>query len=508
MNTFPWLSTIVLLPLGAGLLIPLLPNRGNHLIRWYALGICLLDFILMIYVFVSHYQLNSDFLQLQDDFIWLETINFHWNLGLDGLSIALFLLTGFITTLATLSAWPLTRNPKLFYFMMLAMYTGQLGLFAAQDLLLFFIMWELELIPIYILLSLWGGKRRLYAATKFILYTAGGSIFLLVAAMSASLYGNLTTFSFYELSQRNYPVQFEILLYLGFLIAYAVKLPALPVHTWLPDTHGEAHYSTCMLLAGILLKMGGYGFVRINIELLPHAHTYFAPWLIIIGAIQIGYAALVSFGQTNLKRRIAYSSISHMGFILVGLGSLSELALSGAMLQMVSHGLIGAGLFFIAGTSYDRTKSLNLTELGGWGDKLPKFFSMMSIFALASLALPGMSGFVAELMVFFGVITAANYSPFFKVVITVLESLGIVLTPIYLLSMVRQMFYGTRINSQLNLKQKNDASPREVFVFISLFLPILGIGFYPNLLIPLWNIKINAITYKLPMNSYESKFLV
>lgn len=493
MNTFPWLTTIVLLPVSAGLLIPCFPQRGNHLVRWYALGICLLDFILMTYVFASYYHLDDIYVQLQDDLSWIEVIDFHWRLGLDGLSVALFLLTGFITSLATLAAWPVTRNPRLFYFLMLAMYSGQLGLFASQDLLLFFIMWELELIPVYLLLCLWGGKRRLYAATKFILYTAGGSIFLLAAAMTASLYNTPTAIlDLAKLSHTTYPLSLEVLIYIGFLIAYAVKLPALPLHTWLPDTHGEAHYSTCMLLAGILLKMGGYGFVRINMELLPNAHNVCAPFLIILGAIQIVYAALVSFAQTNLKRRIAYSSISHMGFVLVGVGSLSNLALSGAMLQMISHGLIGAGLFFLAGTSYDRTRTLMLAEMGGWAPLMPKMFSMVTICAMASLALPGMSGFVAELMVFFGVITTNNYSPLFRTGITILESLGIILTPIYLLSMVRQMFYGAK--ASLETKMIYDASPREVFVLISLILPVLGIGFYPNLVIPLWASKVEAIS--------------
>lgn len=497
MNSFPWLTTIVIFPVFAGLLIPFLPQRGNHLVRWYALGVCLLDFILMTYTFYSSYDLHTAGIQLKDDFSWISTIDFHWRVGLDGLSVGLFLLTGFVTSVATLAAWPLTRNPRLFYFLMLAMYSGQLGLFAAQDLLLFFVMWELELIPVYLLLCLWGGKRRLYAATKFILYTAGGSIFLLAAAMTASLWGTTNpVLDLALLAQRHYPIGIEILIYVGFLIAYAVKLPALPLHTWLPDTHGEAHYSTCMLLAGILLKMGGYGFIRINMEMLSHAHSVFAPWLVILGAIQIIYAALVSFGQTNLKRRIAYSSVSHMGFVLVGTGALSELALSGAMLQMISHGLIGAALFFLAGTSYDRTRTLILSEMGGWAAVLPKMFAMLTICGLASLALPGMSGFVAELMVFFGVITSTSYSPSFRILITLLESLGIILTPIYLLSMLRQMFYGVK---PIQVKVE-DASPREVFVLLSLLLPIFGIGLYPNCVIVLWSDKAHVLTQAIPVS--------
>jgi len=496
MNHFPWLTIIILLPVCAGLLIPLIQGYGNNGIRWYALGVCLLDFILMIYVFTRYYHLLESDLQLTEDYSWISLIDFHWRVGVDGLSIPLILLTGFITTLATLAAWPVTHNPRLFYFLMLAMYSGQLGLFASQDILLFFFMWELELIPVYLLLSLWGGKRRLYASTKFILYTAAGSIFLLASALTLSLWGGQgPILDLTLLANRSYPLGLEIIVYLGFLIAYAVKLPALPLHTWLPDTHGEAHYSTCMLLAGILLKMGGYGFIRINIGLLPHAHTIFAPWLIILGAVQIVYAALSSLAQNNLKRRIAYSSISHMGFVLIGAGSLSNFGLSGAMMQMVSHGLIGAALFFLAGVTYDRTKTLMLHEMGGWGLSMPKMFTMLTACSMASLALPGMSGFVAELMVFIGMLTSSSYSFFFRFVIILIQAIGIILTPIYLLSMLRQMFYGYRhLNFYTTLF---DASPREIFVLSSLFVPMVGIGLYPTFVIALWDIKCKFIVSSL-----------
>lgn len=495
MIDFPWLTTIIIFPVCAGLLIPFLPNRGNNIIRWYALAICLLDLIIMTYVFTQKYNLFESAIQLYEDYTWIGIIDFHWRVGIDGLSIPLILLTGFITTLATLAAWPVTHNPRLFYFLMLAMYSGQLGLFASQDLLLFFFMWELELIPVYLLLSMWGGKRRLYAATKFILYTAGGSIFLLGGALTLSFWGNANpVLSFQLLSHKSYPIAIEILAYLGFLIAYAVKLPALPLHTWLPDTHGEAHYSTCMLLAGILLKMGGYGFIRINMELLPHAHVLFAPWLVVLGAVQIVYAAFSAFGQRNLKRRIAYSSVSHMGFVLIGTGSISNFALSGAILQMVSHGLIGAALFFLAGTTYDRTKTIILDQMGGWAVTMPKMFAMFTACSMASLALPGMSGFVAEIMVFLGMLTSSAYSFIFRIFITFIEAIGIILTPIYLLSMVRQMFYGYKSVNTSNKNNILDAGPREIFVLSSLFFPMLGIGLYPKLILPLWELKSELIT--------------
>ncbi|KAE9610900.1 putative oxidoreductase [Lupinus albus] len=300
-NYFPWLTIVVVLPIAGGSLIFLFPHRGNKVIRWYTICICLVDLLLTTYAFCYHFKLDDPLIQLTENYKWIQFFDFYWRFGIDGLSIGPILLTGFITTLATLAAHPVTRESRLFHFLMLAMYSGQIGPFSSRDILLFFIMWELELIPVYLLLSMWGGgKKRLYSATKFLLYTAGGSI----------LYSsNEPTLNFEMLTNRSYPVGLEIIFYIGFLIAFAVKSPIIPFHTWLPDTHGEAHYSTCMLLAGILLKMGAYGLVRINMELLPRAHSIFSPWLMIIGSIQIIYAASTSLGQRNLKKRIAYSSV-------------------------------------------------------------------------------------------------------------------------------------------------------------------------------------------------------
>nr|YP_009732825.1 NADH-plastoquinone oxidoreductase subunit 4 [Buxbaumia aphylla]QHU77167.1 NADH-plastoquinone oxidoreductase subunit 4 [Buxbaumia aphylla] len=496
MNNFPWLTIIVFLPIFAGFLIPLIPSKGNHIIRWYALGICLLEFLLITYVFCYHFKSDNQLIQLKEDYNWINIFDFHWRLGIDGFSIGLILLTGFITTLATLAAWPVTRNPRLFYFLMLAMYSGQIGLFVSQDILLFFFMWELELIPVYLLLCIWGGKRRLYAATKFILYTAGGSIFILMGALTMGFYGSSElTLDLQNLSNKSYPLELEIILYLGFFIAYAVKLPIFPLHTWLPDTHGEAHYSTCMLLAGILLKMGGYGIIRINMELLPHAHSIFAPWIVGIGVIQIVYAALTSFSQRNLKRRIAYSSVSHMGFVLVGIGSMTDIGLNGAILQMISHGLIGAALFFLAGISYDRIGTLFINRMGGIATYMPKIFTMFSSFSMASLALPGMSGFVAEFLIFSGIVISQKYSSNFKVIITIIEAIGIILTPIYLLSMLRQIFYGHKFSKDITFDNM-DAGPREISILICLLFPIIGIGIYPNSVLFLWNNKVNFLLSK------------
>nr|YP_010846753.1 NADH-plastoquinone oxidoreductase subunit 4 [Strophanthus wallichii]WEV90968.1 NADH-plastoquinone oxidoreductase subunit 4 [Strophanthus wallichii] len=493
MNFFPWLTIIVVLPISAGSLIFFLPHRGNRVVRWYTICICILELLLTVYTFCYHFQPDDPLIQLFEDYKWIRFFDFHWRLGIDGLSIGPILLTGFITTLATLSAWPVTRDSRLFHFLMLAMYSGQIGSFSSRDLLLFFIMWELELIPVYLLLSMWGGKKRLYSATKFILYTAGGSIFLLMGVLGIGLYGsNEPTLNFETSANQPYPVVLEIIFYIGFFIAFAVKSPIIPLHTWLPDTHGEAHYSTCMLLAGILLKMGAYGLARINIELLSRAHYLFSPWLVIVGTIQIIYAASTSLGQRNLKKRIAYSSVSHMGFLIIGIGSITDIGLNGALLQIISHGFIGAALFFLAGTTYDRTRLLYLDEMGGIAITMPKIFTMFSSFSMASLALPGMSGFVAELIVFFGIITSHKYFLMPKILITFVMAIGMILTPIYSLSMSRQMFYGYKLFNVPN-SYFFDSGPRELFLSISLFLPVLGIGMYPDFVLSLSVDKVEVI---------------
>jgi NAD(P)H-quinone oxidoreductase subunit 4 len=494
---FPWLTTTILLPIVAALFIPFIPDKDGKTIRWYALVVGLIDFAILVYAFYSQYDFASSELQLVESYTWIPQLDLKWSVGADGLSMPLILLTGFITTLATLAAWPVTLKPRLFYFLLLSMYGGQIAVFAVQDLLLFFLTWELELIPVYLLLAIWGGKKRHYAATKFILYTAGGSLFILIAALAMAFYGDTVTFDMRALMQKDFPVTFQLWMYGAFLIAYAVKLPIIPLHTWLPDAHGEATAPVHMLLAGILLKMGGYAMIRMNVEMLPAAHGVVAPVLVIFGVVNIIYAALTSFAQRNLKRKIAYSSISHMGFVLLGMASFTDLGLSGAVLQMVSHGLIGASLFFLVGATYDRTHTLMLDEMGGVGQKMPRIFSMFTACSLASLALPGMSGFVAELMVFVGFATSDAYSFPFKVTVVLLAAVGVILTPIYLLSMLREIFYGPENKELTSHEELVDAEPREVFIIATLLIPIIGIGLYPKLLTQIYDAKTVQLTARL-----------
>lgn len=498
-DNFPWLTTIILFPILSTIALPFIPDpdgKGRP-IRWYALTIGLIDFIVIVYTFYTQYDISNAGMQLVERYSWIPQLGLDWSVGADGLSMPLILLTGFVTTLATLAAWPVTFKPRLFYFLLLAMYGGQIAVFAVQDLLVFFLAWELELIPVYLLLAIWGGYKRQYAATKFILYTAGSSLFILVAALAMAFYGDTTTFDMRSLMLKDYALSFQVLVYSGFLIAYAVKLPIVPLHTWLPDAHGEATAPVHMLLAGILLKMGGYALIRMNAEMLPGAHAIFAPALVILGVVNIIYAALTSYAQRNLKRKIAYSSISHMGFVLIGIASFTDLGLSGAVLQMVSHGLIGASLFFLVGATYDRTHTLILEEMGGVGQKMPKIFALFTTCSLASLALPGMSGFVAELMVFVGFSTSDAYSLPFRVLVVLLAAVGVILTPIYLLSMLREIFYGAENKQLISKEALIDAEPREVFIIACLLVPIIGIGFYPKILTQIYDVKTSQLTNRL-----------
>ncbi len=492
----PWLTAIILLPLVAAFAIPLIPDKEGKTVRWYALGVGLLNFALTIYAISNQYDFNKSGFQLEETYPWVPQLGLNWSVGIDGLSMPLIVLSGLITTLALLASWKVQKKPRLFYFLMLVLYSAQIGVFAAQDLLLFFFMWELELVPVYILISIWGGNKRLYAATKFILYTALASIFILVAALAMAFYGDTVTFDIAQLGMKEFPLSLQILAYAGFLIAFGVKLPIFPLHTWLPDAHSQASSPVSMILAGVLLKMGGYGLIRFNIEMLPDAHIKFAPLLLILGVVNVVYGGFTAFGQTNLKRRLASSSISHMGFVLIGIASFTELGMNGAVLQMVSHGLIAAALFFLCGSTYERTHTLMMDEMGGLAEKMPKTFALFTAASMASLALPGMSGFVAELTVFLGVANSDVYSSTFKTVVIFLTAVGLILTPIYLLSMLRVVFYGDK-NQGLTLPKFNlDAKPREVFITACLLLPIIGIGLYPKLATTTYDIKTVEVASK------------
>lgn len=515
---FPWLTAIILLPLLAAMAIPFLPDKEGKIVRWYALGVGIVDFILMVYAFWNNYDPSNAQLQLVENYSWIPQLGISWSVSVDGISAPLVLLAGFVTTLAMLSAWQVDRKPRLFYFLMLVLYSAQIGVFVAQDILLFFIMWELELVPVYLLVSIWGGSKRRYAATKFLLYTAAASVFILVAGLGMAFYGDNLTFDIAALAVKDYPLALELPLYAGLLIAFGVKLAIFPLHTWLPDAHGEASAPVSMILAGVLLKMGGYGLIRFNMGLLTDAHIYFAPVLATLGVINIIYGGFTSFGQTNMKRRLAYSSVSHMGFVLLGIASFTDIGTSGAMLQMLSHGLIASVLFFLTGVTYDRTHTLFMDRMDGIALVMPKAFALFTAGSMASLALPGMSGFASEIAVFLGITSNNVYNPTFSTVLVFLAAVGIIMTPIYLLSMLRLVFFHSNealacdIDVAKLTKPTNDAAvcfgnncalpeeapfddanPREIFIAACFLVLILSIGIYPKLTTQMYDATTVAI---------------
>ena len=515
---FPWLTAITLFPLIASLAIPFLPSKEGNRIRAYALSVGIADFILMCYVFWNNYDASNPDFQLVEKYSWLPQLGVEWAISVDGISLPLVLLAGFVTTLAILASWQVNTKPRLFYFLMLLLYTAQIGVFVAQDIFLLFIMWELELVPVYLLVSIWGGSKRRYAATKFLLYTAAASIFILIAGLGMALYGDNITFDMAALASKDFPLSLQLPLYAGLLIAFGVKLAIFPLHTWLPDAHGEASAPVSMILAGVLLKMGGYGLIRLNLELLPDAHVYFAPILVALGVINIIYGAFSSFGQYNMKRRLAYSSVSHMGFVLLGIASFTDLGISGAMLQMISHGLIASVLFFLTGVTYDRTHTLFMDKMDNIGQAMPKVFALFTAGAMASLALPGMSGFASELAVFVGFTNSDIYNPVFRTVTVFLAAVGLILTPIYLLSMLREVFFHSDIIPQCDIgsagtrnkddegavcfgnscvlpadAEFNDANPREIFIALCFLVMIVGVGLYPKLATQIYDVKTVAL---------------
>ena len=490
---FPWLSSIVLLPALGALIMPLLPEeeeRKSNLPRNIALGFLLTDFLLMMAVLSRFFDTHIDSLQLVERLNWLPSIGLEWSLGVDGLSAPLVILSGLITFLSAAASWKVKSKTRLYFSLLLLQASAQALVFLSQDFLLFFLAWELELVPVYLLIAIWGGKRRLYAATKFILYTALASLLILISGLALALSANEFTLNLSELASQPHSGSFGLLCYLGFLIGFGVKLPIFPLHTWLPDAHGEANAPVSMLLAGVLLKMGGYALLRFNVQILPEAHLKLAPALIIIGIVNIIYGALNAFAQDNVKRRIACSSVSHMGFVLVGIGAVNALGISGAMLQMISHGLIAAAMFFVTGSFYERTNTLSIPNMGGLAKALPITFAFFLTSSLASLALPGMSGFISEITIFLGITSQSEFTSIFRAITILLAAIGLVLTPIYLLSMCRRVFFGPRIPA---LAKIEEMSPRELSIGLSLLVPTLFIGFWPKVAIDFYEASTNSL---------------
>jgi NADH-quinone oxidoreductase subunit M len=484
------LTLVTFFPLLGVLLLLFLPSENKNLLRWTALVTSLVTFGISLWVLSMFTASNPD-LQLVAKYDWITVAgwNIQYHMGVDGLSILLVLLTAFLTPISILSTWTAVEDRvKDFMIFFLLLEIGMTGVFLAQDLFLFYIFWEFTLVPMYFLIGIWGGPRRIYAAIKFFLYTMAGSILMLLAILYVALQvGN--TFSVPELVMKlpelyasgAISIQTQIWLFLAFAIAFAVKVPMWPLHSWLPDAHVEAPTAGSVILAGVLLKMGTYGFLRFTIPLFPDAAVKMAPYMALLATIGILYGAAVSYAQADIKKLVAYSSISHLGFVMLGMFALNAQGVSGAILQMINHGLSTGALFLLVGMVYEQTHTREFKVYGGLWKITPIFGSIMLIVSLSSMGLPGLNGFVGEFTILLGAFgSAAINNPWYAG----LSAAGVIMAAIYILYMFQKMFLGPEGSIVEEVKKHGhalrDLNWREIVTIVPILIFIFWIGLYPK----------------------------
>jgi NADH-quinone oxidoreductase subunit M len=470
------LTLVVFFPVVGALAILFVREEQKSAIRWLALVSSLMTLGLAVLVLIRFDASNPD-LQMVVRVPWIEVGGFRisYQLGVDGLSILLLLLTALLTPISILSTWSaVEEGVKNFMIFFLLLETGMLGVFLSLDLFLFYIFWEFSLVPMYFLIGLYGGPRRIYAAIKFFLYTMTGSILMLLAILWLGTTGH--TFSLPDLiANTNIPLNIQLWLFLAFAAAFAIKVPMWPLHSWLPDAHVEAPTAGSVILAGVLLKMGSYGFLRFNLSLFPEAAVRLAPWIAAVAVIGIIYGAIVSFAQTDVKKLVAFSSVSHMGFVMLGLFALNVQGLQGGLLQMINHGLSTGALFLIVGMIYERRHTREMSEFGGLWKIMPVYAVLALIVTLSSMALPGLNGFVGEFTILLGSFSSEVLGTY---LFAAIAALGVILAAVYMLTMYQKMFLGP-VSHEEN-KGLRDIRMREVITLLPLVVFIFWIGLYPK----------------------------
>ncbi len=490
------LALIILILILGGILSLATIRRSEMLCRWIALLAVSIDLVLVVFYWVSNYndisllEAGSWLLDFRKEWIPRWGISFH--LALDGLSLILVVLTLFLGLISILVSWrQIKERVRFFHFNILWILAGLLGVFLAMDLFLFYFFWEMMLIPMFFIINIWGYENRHYAAVKFFLFTQGSGLLMLLAILGLYfLHGNTTgifTFDYFELIGTQLAYKTGFWLMGGFLIAFAVKLPAIPFHTWLPDAHTEAPTAGSIILAGLLLKTGAYGMLRFVLPLFPEASNQIAPYAVTIGVIGVLYGAKMAYAQSNLKRLIAFTSVSHMGFVMLGIFSFQALAYQGVVLQIVAHGITTGALFMIAGAIKERTQSLDMNKMGGFWQQMPRMGGISLVFILASLGLPGLGNFIAEFLVLSGAFQT-------HMTASVFASLGLIASVIYSLKVFQKVFHGKPIEQY----ELVDFSIRENAIMAALILVIVGLGFFPQALI-------NTVKIPTEMSSYSIK---
>ncbi|MQG73274.1 MAG: NADH-quinone oxidoreductase subunit M [SAR202 cluster bacterium] len=482
MVNFPNLSVLIWLPIAAGIFVLLLGSEGEGARRGkiVALVSSILTFVLSLPLY-SGFDIATADMQFVERISWIAAFDAYYHLGVDGISLPLILLTTFLTPLVVIAGWEVVKKQPSQYFAAFLFLEGlMIGVFASLDALLFYVFWEAMLVPMFIIIGVWGGERRIYATVKFFLYTFLGSVFMLVALIY--LYLQAGTYGIEAFHQLPLTMREQIFIFFAFLLAFAVKVPMWPVHTWLPDAHVEAPTGGSVILAAVLLKMGGYGFVRFSLPIAPDASQILAGMMITLSLIAIIYIAFVALAQKDMKKLIAYSSIAHMGFVTLGFfvvfvitanamgGDGARLALQGGMVQMISHGLISGALFLCVGVMYDRLHSRQIDDYGGVVTTMPKFAVLMVFFALANAGLPGTSGFVGEFLVILGSFQASFWLAF-------LAGTTLILGAAYTLWLVKRVVFGDVGNE--GVASLEDIGSREYFMLVVLAIAVLVLGVWP-----------------------------
>ena len=483
------LSWITFIPFLGGVLILFYPKKADRAIKWTALvasGIALVVSLLALRQF-NAVTAKFQFVELRS---WIPSLGINYFVGVDGLSMTMVILTTVISFLAVIASFNITHRWKEYFSLYLLLETAMTGVFISLDLFLFYVFWEVVLVPMYFLIGIWGGPRREYAAIKFFLYTLAGSVFMLLGILALYFTSSPHSFNILELTKMH-PNDPRFYLwgvnwvFLAFYIGFAIKVPAFPFHTWLPDAHVEAPTAISVILAGVLLKMGLYGILRVSYQIFPEAARWFAPYLAIIATINIVYGAFVSMAQTDFKKMIAYSSVNHMGYCLLGLSALTLTGFNGAVFEMWNHGIITGSLFMLVGVLYDRSHTRGLDDFGGLGSKVPVYAGVLSVASFASLGLPGLAGFVSEFMCFLGAFKPSTVlNPTFFRTVTMISTLGILITAAFMLWMIQRVLLGKLNPRWESLK---DMNVREIIMLAPMVVLMVLFGVWPKPMLDLFN---------------------
>jgi len=474
MTDIPLLSLTIFLPLLGALVILLIKEDENSVnnIKKVALWTSVGVFLLSLLIWLQFDSTNAGY-QFEEKFRWFNDFSFYYHVGIDGISLFMVILSTFLTPLCILASWEsVKKRVKEYMLAFLFLETVMIGMFVSVDILLFYIFFEAVLIPMYLIIGIWGGERRIYASFKFFLYTLLGSVLMLIAIVV--IYRITNSMNIAELQGNYFSRNIQIYLWLAFFASFAVKIPMWPFHTWLPDAHVEAPTAGSVILAGVLLKMGGYGFIRFSLGMLPEASEYFSPLIMTLSVIAVVYTSLVALAQTDIKKLIAYSSVAHMSLVTIGIFVVNSQGLEGAMVQMISHGVVSGALFLCVGVIYDRMHTRDINFYGGLVNRMPIYATVFMIFMLGSVGLPGTSGFVGEFLVIVG---AFQYSS----IVVIGAASGIVLSAVYMLYLYKRVIFGVIENEKLS--EILDLNLREKTILIPLAIAVVIIGILPNIFI-------------------------